>query len=86
MQESADRGSLLQRLLAWPAAHVLDVAHLYRLALEKAEAGMEPHWACSPHGSREHVLFPSLNAEGETMNKTMGTGQVFRVKPVERSS
>jgi nucleoside-diphosphate-sugar epimerase len=23
----------------WPAAHVLDVAHLYRLALEKAEAG-----------------------------------------------
>jgi nucleoside-diphosphate-sugar epimerase len=23
----------------WPAAHVLDVAHLYRLALEKHEAG-----------------------------------------------
>jgi nucleoside-diphosphate-sugar epimerase len=23
----------------WPAAHVLDVAHLYRLAVEKAEAG-----------------------------------------------
>jgi nucleoside-diphosphate-sugar epimerase len=23
----------------WPAAHVLDVAHLYRLALEKSEAG-----------------------------------------------
>lgn len=23
----------------WPAAHVVDVAHLYRLALEKAEAG-----------------------------------------------
>ena len=23
----------------WPAAHVLDVAHLYRLALEKNEAG-----------------------------------------------
>ena len=23
----------------WPAAHVLDVAHLYRLALEKRQAG-----------------------------------------------
>jgi nucleoside-diphosphate-sugar epimerase len=26
-------------LSRWPAAHVLDVAHLYRLAVEKAEAG-----------------------------------------------
>lgn len=28
-----------QGLNRWPAAHVLDVAHLYRLALEKAETG-----------------------------------------------
>jgi len=28
-----------QGLNRWPAAHVLDVAHLYRLALEKTEAG-----------------------------------------------
>ena len=27
----------------WPAAHVLDVAHLYRLALEKAEGGSRYH-------------------------------------------
>jgi nucleoside-diphosphate-sugar epimerase len=27
----------------WPAAHVLDVAHLYRLALEKHEAGSRYH-------------------------------------------
>ena len=27
----------------WPAAHVLDVAHLYRLALEKREAGARYH-------------------------------------------
>ena len=27
----------------WPAAHVLDVAHLYRLAIEKAEAGAKYH-------------------------------------------
>jgi nucleoside-diphosphate-sugar epimerase len=27
----------------WPAAHVLDVAHLYRLALEKQEAGSRYH-------------------------------------------
>ena len=27
----------------WPAAHVLDVAHLYRLALEKAQAGSRYH-------------------------------------------
>ncbi|MGA9671564.1 MAG: SDR family oxidoreductase [Terracidiphilus sp.] len=27
----------------WPAAHVRDVAHLYRLALEKAEAGSRYH-------------------------------------------
>jgi nucleoside-diphosphate-sugar epimerase len=27
----------------WPAAHVLDVAHLYRLALEKNEAGAKYH-------------------------------------------
>jgi nucleoside-diphosphate-sugar epimerase len=27
----------------WPAAHVLDVAHLYRLALEKNEAGSRYH-------------------------------------------
>lgn len=27
----------------WPAAHVLDVAHLYRLALEKAERGSRYH-------------------------------------------
>jgi nucleoside-diphosphate-sugar epimerase len=33
---SAYIGSGLNR---WPAAHVLDVAHLYRLALEKHEAG-----------------------------------------------
>lgn len=29
----------------WPAGHVLDVAHLYRLALEKAEAGSRYHAA-----------------------------------------
>jgi nucleoside-diphosphate-sugar epimerase len=29
----------------WPAAHVLDVAHLYRLALEKHEAGSRYHAA-----------------------------------------
>ena len=27
----------------WPAAHVLDVAHLFRLALEKGEAGAKYH-------------------------------------------
>jgi nucleoside-diphosphate-sugar epimerase len=27
----------------WPAAHVLDVAHLYRLAVEKAEGGSRYH-------------------------------------------
>ncbi|HEY0341676.1 MAG TPA: SDR family oxidoreductase [Steroidobacteraceae bacterium] len=27
----------------WPAAHVVDVAHLYRLALEKGEAGARYH-------------------------------------------
>jgi nucleoside-diphosphate-sugar epimerase len=27
----------------WPAAHVLDTAHLYRLAIEKAEAGAKYH-------------------------------------------
>lgn len=27
----------------WPSAHVLDVAHLYRLVLEKAEAGSRYH-------------------------------------------
>lgn len=27
----------------WPAAHVLDVAHLYRLALEKPESGAKYH-------------------------------------------
>ncbi len=27
----------------WPAAHVLDVARLYRLAIEKAEAGAKYH-------------------------------------------
>jgi nucleoside-diphosphate-sugar epimerase len=27
----------------WPAAHVLDVAHLYRLAVEKGEAGSRYH-------------------------------------------
>lgn len=27
----------------WPAAHVLDVAHLYRLVLEKAQAGSRYH-------------------------------------------
>ena len=27
----------------WPAAHVLDTAHLYRLALEKKEAGARYH-------------------------------------------
>jgi nucleoside-diphosphate-sugar epimerase len=27
----------------WPAAHVLDVAHLYRLALEKGKAGSRYH-------------------------------------------
>jgi nucleoside-diphosphate-sugar epimerase len=27
----------------WPAAHVLDVAHLYRLALEKGETGARYH-------------------------------------------
>jgi len=32
-----------QGLNRWPAAHVLDVAHLYRLALEKAEAGSRYH-------------------------------------------
>jgi nucleoside-diphosphate-sugar epimerase len=30
-------------LNCWPAAHVLDVAHLYRLALEKHEAGNRYH-------------------------------------------
>jgi nucleoside-diphosphate-sugar epimerase len=30
-------------LNCWPAAHVLDVAHLYRLALEKHEAGSRYH-------------------------------------------
>jgi nucleoside-diphosphate-sugar epimerase len=32
-----------QGLNRWPAAHVLDVAHLYRLALEKAEADSRYH-------------------------------------------
>ncbi len=27
----------------WPAAHVLDVAHLYRLAIENAEPGARYH-------------------------------------------
>jgi hypothetical protein len=27
----------------WPAAHVLDNAHLYRLAIEKAEPGANYH-------------------------------------------
>ena len=33
----------------WPAAHVLDVAHLYRLALEKHEAG-SPYHAVAEEG------------------------------------
>jgi nucleoside-diphosphate-sugar epimerase len=37
---SAYIGSGLNR---WPAAHVLDVAHLYRLALEKHESGSRYH-------------------------------------------
>ncbi len=37
---SADVGDGLNR---WPAAHVLDVARLYRLALEKREAGARYH-------------------------------------------
>jgi nucleoside-diphosphate-sugar epimerase len=34
---------IAEGLNRWPAAHVLDVAHLYRLALEKQEAGARYH-------------------------------------------
>ncbi len=42
VQVARDKGAsayIGEGLNRWPAAHVLDVAHLYRLALEKHEAG-----------------------------------------------
>jgi len=38
-REKGVSGYIGEGLNRWPAAHVLDVAHLYRLALEKREAG-----------------------------------------------
>ena len=38
-REKAASAYIGEGLNRWPAAHVLDVAHLYRLALEKHEAG-----------------------------------------------
>jgi len=38
-REKAASAYIGEGLNRWPAAHVLDVAHLYRLALEKREAG-----------------------------------------------
>ncbi len=39
----------------WPAAHVLDVAHLYRLALEKHEAGSRYHAAAEEGVSMREI-------------------------------
>ena len=46
VQAAREKGAsayIAEGLNRWPAAHVLDVAHLYRLALEKREAGSRYH-------------------------------------------
>ena len=46
VQAACDKGTsayIGEGLNRWPAAHVLDVAHLYRLALEKRDAGSRYH-------------------------------------------
>jgi nucleoside-diphosphate-sugar epimerase len=43
----------------WPAAHVLDVAHLYRLAIEKAEPGAKYH-AVAEEGISMHDIAGAL--------------------------
>jgi len=42
-REKGSSAYIGEGLNRWPAAHVLDVAHLYRLALEKNEAGSRYH-------------------------------------------
>lgn len=60
----------------WSAAHVLDVAHLYRLALEKQEAGAKYHAvaeegvhpACSP------TALPSTRRRGRAAGASGNAG------------
>ena len=69
----------------WPAAHVLDVAQLYRLALEKAEAGSRYN-AVAEEGVRvreiaqvigEGLNVPVLSVSSEDASKHFGVLAMF---------
>ena len=71
----------------WPAAHVLDVARLYRLALEKGEAGARYHAVAEegvPARDIAEVLGRGLERAGEVPVAGGGAGPFRLARHVRR--